>query len=259
MVGVSSSASAQQVIAHRGASFDAPENTVAAFKEAWKQGADGIEGDFYLTSDGQIACIHDKNTKRVAVGQPVLKVAESTMEELKSVEVGAWKDPKFKGEKIPTLSEVIETIPPGKQFFVEIKCGPEILPELKKQLTTSDLTDDQVVLICFNEEVIRKARQMMPQYKANWLTSYKRSTPVSKWAPSQTQVVSKLQNTKATGLGTNGNLSVVNESFADAVKASGVELHIWTVNDPAHAKQFASLGAASLTTDRPAFIREQLN
>lgn len=69
--------SAQVIVAHRGASQDAPENTIAAFKEAWAQNADGIEGDFYVTKDQQIVCIHDANTERTAGRK--LEVANSTL------------------------------------------------------------------------------------------------------------------------------------------------------------------------------------
>lgn len=77
---------AQSIVAHRGASFDAPENTLAAFNLAWEQGADAIEGDFYLTADQQIACIHDKTTKRTAGVE--LKVADSTLDQLRELEYG---------------------------------------------------------------------------------------------------------------------------------------------------------------------------
>ena len=77
---------AQQVIAHRGASYDAPENTLAAFRLAWQQGADGIEGDFYLTADGEIVCLHDSDTGRT--GDRKLSVGQSTLAELRKVDVG---------------------------------------------------------------------------------------------------------------------------------------------------------------------------
>ncbi|RMF37016.1 MAG: glycerophosphodiester phosphodiesterase, partial [Planctomycetota bacterium] len=97
------SASAQKIIAHRGASFDFPENTLVAFRHAWEQGADGIEGDFYLTADGQIVCIHDPDTERT--GGQQLMVEQSTLEQLRGLEYGSWKDRRFAGESIPTLED----------------------------------------------------------------------------------------------------------------------------------------------------------
>ena len=80
-------AQAQLVVAHRGASHDAPENTLAAFQLAWEQKADGIEADFYVTKDQQIVCIHDKTSIRVAPQQPELFIAKSTLEDLQKLDV----------------------------------------------------------------------------------------------------------------------------------------------------------------------------
>ena len=78
-----------KIVAHRGASLDAPENTLAAFRLAWSQGADAIEGDFRLTKDGRIACLHDDTTQRTAGLD--LTVADSTLAELRELDVGSWK------------------------------------------------------------------------------------------------------------------------------------------------------------------------
>ena len=96
------------LIAHRGASHAAPENTLAAFDLAWKEGADGIEGDFRLTADGRVACIHDEDTKRVA--KPNRRVAASTWEELSTIDVGSWKSTDFAGERIPLLGDILERV-----------------------------------------------------------------------------------------------------------------------------------------------------
>src|SRR5436190_9554723 len=96
-----------ELVAHRGASADAPENTVAAIKLAWEQKADASEFDVYLTKDGKIVVIHDATTKRTA-GEDK-KVADTSLEDLRKLEVGKWKNPKFAGEKIPTLEEMLAT------------------------------------------------------------------------------------------------------------------------------------------------------
>jgi len=258
---ISTSASivqAQLIVAHRGASHDAPENTLAAFNLAWEKQADAIEGDFYLTKDRQIVCIHDKTTKRVSPKQSVLKIAESTLDELRTRDVGSWKHKRYKAERIPTLKEVLATVPDGKQIFVEVKCGPEILPLLKLQLAASGLKPEQIVIICFDEAVVTQSRRMMPQYKANWLTSYKQSTFDRSWAPTRADVLNTLKRTGATGLGTKGELKVIDQPFVEAIRAAGFEFHVWTVNEAELARTFKSLGAQSLTTDRPAFIRNAI-
>ncbi len=249
---------AQQIVAHRGASFDAPENTLAAFELAWKQGADAIEGDFYLTADQQIVCLHDKTTKRVAPDQPIREVSKATLEQLQSLDVGSWKSSEFSDQRIPTLEQVLATLPAGKQIFVEIKCGIEILPILKAQLESTSLSNDQIVLICFSEEVVSTARQMMPQFNANWLTGYKQSKSTGRWSPTTKSVLASLKKTSATGLGTNANMEVIDADFVRRIRSTQCELHAWTVNDISVARTLAKMGFASITTDRPALIRNAL-
>ncbi len=252
-------ASGQMIVAHRGASFDAPENTLAAFRLAWDQGAEAIEGDFYLTKDQQVVCIHDESTKRTAVDQTELVIANSTLEQLRRLDVGAWKGSQFKGERIPTLDEVVSSIPAGKQFFLEIKCGPEIVPFLKTPLATSSLSPEQVTIICFDQNVVRAVRRELPQYKVNWLASFKQDKATKKWSPSKDELIKRLRSSGATGLGINGNSEVVDEAFVRSVLDLGIEFHVWTINDIKVATQFANWGAYSITTDQPAAVRAGLN
>lgn len=251
-------ANGQEIVAHRGASFDAPENTLAAFRLAWQQQADVIEGDFYLTKDKQIVCIHDRTTKRVAPRQPELSIAGSTLAELRALDVGSWKHPRFAKERVPLLEEVLATVPEGKRIFVEIKCGPEIIPHLKTQLAASSLKPEQIVIICFQKDVVTQSRRVMPQYKASWLTSYKQGSDKRGWKPNRDEVLQALKMTAATGLGTNGNLKVIDRAFVDAVREVGCEFHVWTVNDADSARAFQKLKVDSITTDRPSYIRDVL-
>src|SRR5687767_15370020 len=113
-----STAHCLEIIAHRGASYDAPENTMAAFRLGWEQQADANELDIYLTKDGKIILLHDKAIKRTTgvEGRP----EELTLEELRKLDAGSWKGPKWAGEKLPLLDEVLATIPAGKRVFIEI-------------------------------------------------------------------------------------------------------------------------------------------
>ncbi|EKJ98773.1 glycerophosphoryl diester phosphodiesterase [Rhodopirellula baltica SH28] len=248
------------IVAHRGASYTAPENTVSAFNLAWEEDADAIEGDFYLSADGEIVCLHDKTTARTAPGSPSLKVAEATLQQLRKLDVGAWKHERYAGERIPTLKEVIATVPDGKGIFIEIKCGPEILPILKQQLEECSLKPEQITIICFNDEVVRQAREMMP-YEANWLTSYKKQSPRG-WKPTLGSVTDQLKSTNASGFGTQVKPelvgSVLNEAFCDAVRDIGCGMHGWTIDDAKVAKRLVELDFVSITTNRPAYIRDAL-
>ncbi|MBT3638167.1 MAG: glycerophosphodiester phosphodiesterase [Opitutae bacterium] len=237
------------IVAHRGASHDAPENTLPAFELAWKQGADAIEGDFLLTKDNRIVCIHDRSTKRLADRN--LVVRESTLKELRELDVGLHKNVSWEGTKIPTIAEVFATIPEGKKIFVEVKCGPEIIPYLVEEIGKSELKTEQVVLICFRQEVVKAFKQALPKNKAYWLSSFKQNEE-GVWKPSLETVLATLKTTKADGLDSNKNVPV---EIARKIMKDGYEWHAWTVNDVATAKKLKALGIHSITTDRPGLIK----
>lgn len=245
------------IVAHRGASYDAPENTLAAFKEAWAQGADAIEGDFYLSGDGRIVCIHDKSTKRTTGGKADLNVADVSLEELQKLDVGSWKDPKFAAERIPTLEDVLATVPEKGKIFIEIKCGTEIVDPLVEVLSKSPLRASQIVIISFDRDVVALCRLRMRQYKANWLTSYKKQDDGS-YQPDLATVLRTLKEIYASGLGTKADEAVVDQDFTTALLAAGIEPHAWTINDAEQARRFQDMGFLSITTDRPQFIRKAL-
>jgi glycerophosphoryl diester phosphodiesterase len=133
------------IIAHRGESFDAPENTMAAIQLAWDRGADAVEIDIQLSKDNRIVVIHDFETKRLAGVNK--KVKEQTFEELRKLDVGSWKNPSFKDEKIPSLAEVLESVPNGKKLIIEIKSDSSIIPIFKKDLEESKLDFSQAEII----------------------------------------------------------------------------------------------------------------
>jgi glycerophosphoryl diester phosphodiesterase len=244
-----------EVIGHRGASFDAPENTVASFRLGWQQQADADELDIYLTKDGEIVVIHDANTKRTAGHDAT--VASQTFAELRKLDAGSWKDPKFKGEKIPTLAEALATMPPGKKFFIEIKCGPEVLPKLKTVLEASGRKPEQLVLISFSYPILQEAKKQLPQYPAYWIVGYKADKKTKK-APDMASLIAKAKAAKLDGLDLEGKFTI-DKATAAKVAASGLKLYVWTIDDPALARQLAAAGVLGITTNRPGWLREQLS
>lgn len=248
--------SAQLIVAHRGASHDAPENTLAAFRLAWEQGADAIEGDFYLTQDGEIVCIHDANTKRT--GGVDLSVPASTLAKLRRLDVGRWKDPKWQGERIPALADVLAAVPAGKKIYIEIKCGPEIVPHLPPVLEQSGLKPEQTIVISFNDKVIDAVRRQIPGINAHWLTGFKQDKVTRTFQPTPDKVLETLERIQASGLDVNANRTIVDAAFVKRLRDKQLEFHVWTVNDAELARHFQQLGADSLTTDRPGFLRQQL-
>jgi glycerophosphoryl diester phosphodiesterase len=241
------------IVAHRGASWYAPENTLPAFMLAWEQGADAIEGDFYITADGEIVCIHDPLTGRVA--GPDLVVAESTLEQLRELDVGSWKNAEYAGTRIPVISEVFQIVPEGKKIFVEIKTGPEILPALYREVEQSNLSDDQIIIISFNSEVIRQVKTHRPVHQAYWLSGF-REDEYGNISPDLDMILETLAHTGADGFSSNHRL--VTREIIEGVMEAGYEYHVWTVNDAIIAQKFREYGARSITTDRPGYIRENL-
>jgi glycerophosphoryl diester phosphodiesterase len=254
---------AVDIVAHRGASFDAPENTLAAEKLAWQQGADAVEDDIQLTKDGKIIVCHDKTTKRTTGREGT--IAGLTFDELRALDAGTWKGPHFAGEKLPTLDEQLALIPAGKRMLVEIKIGPEILPELQRTLERSDASEKKVTFISFNYEALQAVRKLLPRYQTLYLMGYKApdpkgadpKAPKAKKQPTIAEVIREAQAAGFTGLDLQSNWPLT-AADAKKIKAAGLQLHVWTVDDPAVAKHWIDLGAASITTNRPAWLREQL-
>jgi glycerophosphoryl diester phosphodiesterase len=244
-------------IAHRGASHDAPENTLAAFRLAWKQNADGIEADFFLTKDEQIVCIHDDTTKRTAGVN--LRIADSIFDQLRQLDVGSWKDGRWSNERIPRIDEVLETVPKGKKIYVEVKCGPEIVPPLERAFAKSRLTLGQIVVISFRAEVVAAVKKATPGVKAFWLVAYHKDQQTGKWGPTMDEIIAKLQQCQADGLGTEANREVVDPRFIQRLRRDGFEIHAWTIDDLETARYFATLGVDSIITNRPAFLRNGLD
>lgn len=241
------------IVAHRGASFDAPENTLPAFRLAWKQKADAIEGDFHLTKDGEIVCIHDKNTARYCTRNLVVK--NSTLKHLRDLDFGKKFGDRFSGVKIPTIAEVFETIPDGKKIYIEIKCGTEIIPELLNQINLSRLMPSQIVLISFQADVIAQFKKQRKDIKAYWLSGFKKDKK-GKVLPDAQSILNTITRINADGF--SSSKTGINRSVIQILKKEGFEYHVWTVDDPGVAAKFHNWGALSITTNKPGMIREKL-
>lgn len=241
-----------EIIAHRGASYLAPENTMASVMLGWEKGAD-VEVDVYLTKDNRIVVIHDKTTKRT--GDRDLKVSETDSEELREVDVGRFKSEQYVGEKIPFLADVVATIPVGRKLYVEIKCGPEILPFLVKLLDDSGKRS-QIVIIAFDFDTIVAAKRRMPDIPAYWLKGTEKDKVTRQYIRHDVGLVEKV---RAVGLdGLDLHYAGVSKELVDAAKAAGQKLYVWTVDDVEEAMRLGELGVSGLTTNRPGWLKEEL-
>jgi len=235
------------VVAHRGASGDAPENTIPAFELAWAQSADAIEGDFHLSRDGKIVCIHDRDTKKIT-GRKLL-VKETDFKALRALPLSKKFSKGHHDLRIPSFAEVAATIPEGGKFYIEIKSDATMVPQLEEALADSNLSQEQIVVISFNADVIAAVKKAAPQTKANWLTSVK-VTRSGQLEPSARAVIRQLRELDADGVSMKA-IPELKEAYVQAVKGAGFEFHVWTVNNPEHAKRLAAYGVDSITTDYP--------
>lgn len=221
---------AVEIVAHRGASHDAPENSLEAFRLGWAQ-ADANELDVHLSRDGRLVVIHDASTKRTTgVDKPVV---EQSFEELKA-------------QGVPALEEVVDTVPEKKRLFIEIKCGPEALEPLRKML--AGRPPERFAIIGFNLGTMTQAKKLLPTIPVFWLSGHKEEIRID-------DLISKA---KAAGL---DGLDLNHKFPADVVKKihdAGLKAVVWTVNDPEIAKRWAAAGVDGITTDRPAWLREKL-
>jgi glycerophosphoryl diester phosphodiesterase len=250
-VGLSSNA--VEFIAHRGASFDAPENTVASMRLGFEQKADAGELDIHLTKDQRILVIHDFDTARVSGISNV--VAESSSADLRALSAGQWG--KWRGsqfqEKIPLLENALETVPAGKRIFIEIKCGPEVLPELERVLSESKLEKKQLVIIGFGYSTVTKAKKRLPDVPVFWLAGADKN---KKYPPLE-ELIAKAKAANLDGLNLEKGFPM-DRAFVEKVHAAGLKLYVWTVGDPELAKRLVAAGIDGITTNRPQWLREAL-
>lgn len=240
-----------EYIAHRGASWEAPENTLSAIRRAWEAGADAVEVDVHLTADNRLAVIHDKDTRRTAGVD--WQVSQKTLHELQSLDVGRWKAERFAGERIPTLEEVLDLVPPGKRLFIEIKCKSEILPFLEKAVSESGKRA-QVVLICFDPDVLVQCKQQMPDIPAYWLVGTEKDNDTGKPVPHSAQLLSAVREKNLDGLDV--HYEGLSEDFVKAARKAGQDLYVWTVDTSETANRLIQWGVKGITTNRPDHLKK---
>ena len=233
-----------EIIAHRGASYLAPENTVAASRLAWELGSDAVECDIYLSKDNKIMSIHDANTLRTTGRDYTVKDTDSDI--LRTLDAGAFKGKEFTGEKIPFLEEIIQVVPEGKELVVELKCGPEVLPYLKKVIKKHG-KNKRFVFIAFNLNTITETKKAFPRNPCYWLCSNK------------DLLEQNFPEVKKAGLeGVSLMYRIIDNDVMNIASDLGLEVFTWTVNDTAEAKRLISLGVKGITTDRPGWLRDQI-
>src|SRR3954464_1751766 len=185
-----------EIIAHRGASWEAPENTLSAVKRAWEQGADAVEVDVQLSRDKRVVVIHDDDTRKIAGLKK--KVAEQTWEDLQKLDVGRWKAARWTGERLADLDQVLATIPAGKRCFVEVKCGDDFVEAANETFRRHQ--DKRIVVIGFALETMKRVKRAFPKMEVCWIVEFKKRIGSRRWTPSPAAVIETAKEAGLDGL-----------------------------------------------------------
>lgn len=234
-------------VGHRGASYLAPENTMASINLAWELGAEGAECDVMLTADQKVVLFHDNNTKKLTGENYTVK--DATWEELKSLVVKPRETnyPEFTHETIPLLEDVLLSIPADRMLVIEIKTGPEILPYLQ-EVIAKHWKNGKISFIAFDFETIKQTKILYPEVPCYYLSSF--TTDFNKHFDAA--VESRLD-------GVDLRHTIIDRELVERCNASGLDVWCWTVNDPVIALQMKEAGVTAVTTDRPKWLKNSLS
>ena len=242
------------IVAHRGASHSAPENTLPSFELAFKENADFIEGDFWLTKDKEIVCIHDSNTSRVTKKHFNLDVRTSTLKELKKIDIGSWKGDKFKNSQIPTLGEILQIIPKDKGIFIELKDDRLLLlNELSKIINELSFSPGKIRFIAFNPKMVLAAKKILPGIKTYWLYNWY----FAKKTNTKQQIIRTLKILNCDGIDINP-APWLDIQFVMDLRKHNLDFATYGVDDFQNTLKLLTLGVDYITTNSPKMIREKI-
>lgn len=244
------------IIAHRGSSARAPENTVAAFKQAVADGAEGIEFDVRLTRDGHAVVIHDAGLKRTGLLEG--EVASMTALELSDVDVGSWfnlqnrvlANPDFARERVAGLPAVVDLLKdfPGL-IYIELKCEKNGVRELCEAVCSvvSDAPNlPRMIVKSFELSAIPIVRKRCPEVQTAALFGAKVATALRK----RTRIIQAAKAVDAHQISV--HYSLATRRLMDRANEAGLPVTIWTVDNPRWLKKGAELGVKAVITNDPA-------
>jgi glycerophosphoryl diester phosphodiesterase len=244
------------VVAHRGASRLAPENTMEAFRLGLELGADAIELDVHLTADGQLAVIHDETLERTT--DRTGRVADLAMDAIREADAGATfaapgsDEHPFagKGLTVPSLAEVLDWLPDGAGLVVEIKARAAVDAAVESLRQHAVRSEDRLSVISFHEDAIERVRELDPGIRTGYLL-----------VPSQPIEPALVWATEHGHLGVlpwEGDLGLDPLPLVARARAYGREIGCYVVNDPERMQHLAACGLWGFVTDQPDVGREAL-
>ncbi|MDQ7820228.1 MAG: glycerophosphodiester phosphodiesterase family protein [Armatimonadota bacterium] len=226
------------VIAHRGASAAAPENTLAAFRRAADDGADGIELDVRATSDGHLVVLHDADVSRTTDGAGA--VAALTLAQLRRLDAGSWFGPAFAGERVPLLEEVLGWARGRLLVDVEVKAAglEDALVEVVRRTGTAD----QVLVSAFDPQILVRTRERAPDLPLGLLQvlpdpDAAAALGVPVWLPA---------------------VAALTDGLLRRSRERGLRVIPWTAHTEADLRRAAALGVDGIIVNDPAWARRVL-
>jgi glycerophosphoryl diester phosphodiesterase len=227
------------VLAHRGASVVAPENTLAAFRSAVEQGADFVELDVQESADGEVLVIHDSDLMKV--GNSPMKIWEHTAAELRTVDIGSRVGPQFSGERVPTLAEALAVCKGKARVDVELKSygHDQKLQERVAEIVEAAGMANDCIYMSLDHTMIGRMKRLRPSWRCGVLAAKARGDLTSLHAD-----FLAVEARMATG------------RFVRQAHRAGQDVYVWTTNDPAWMLAAMSRGADGLITDKPDLARQ---
>lgn len=227
------------VDAHRGASASHPENTLAAFRAALDVGADSVEFDVRLSRDGHPVVIHDDTVDRTTNGTGA--VADLTLDQLRELDAGIWKQPEFAGERIPTLYETLEVLAEADRINMELKeADPRMIEAAVEAIETRRL-HHRIMASSFHLELLVAIKRRLPGV---WTHHFLEQPLPDEFWQSDARFINSL------GLSSDHVTAEIVEGAHDRGKA----VWVFTVDDPDDAIRLAEMGVQSITTNDPLTI-----
>lgn len=229
-----------KIIAHRGASGYAPENTKASILKGLKQKCDGFEIDVQLTKDDKVVVFHDWSLERTTNGEGFLK--NRTLSELKTLDLGSWFSEEFKDEKIMTLEEVLEIIPVDKLLNIEIKVRHGEVNQIEKKvievLEKNSRLDKNIIISSFDHRVIKKINEMKPEIQVGLLVT-----------AGLLDFKNYISNFNLYSI--HCGAEFINKINVNDFKEKNIKTYAWTVNTLEESKILASFGIEGIITNYP--------
>lgn len=238
------------IVAHRGASGAAPENTMAAFERAFEIGVDFIELDVHETKDGQIMVIHDATVDRTAKGGVRGPIANLTFEQIRALDAGSWKAPEYAGEKIPTFHEVLVAFKGRAKILIEIKATG--IEQKVADIILATEMEDSVFLQSFDVETVRRCRQLLPQVPAGVLYSRPAAT-FAAMLGYEKKVMSTAADVGASFIGV--DYRALNAKLVNRAKAEGLKVYAWTVNEETDMRSMMEMGVNGIISNYPDVVK----